>query len=211
MIADDQDRVPYIGVGEDGARRSGRLDRERASALSWSDKRRIELEHSAERWEAQAARLMRERVGPRPNLTEVRMSAGAEDWLAAIALLDLSSVLADDAALFTGWDERAGRYTYSGTGENQVGTFHPDAYVDWPGWVNDVDTAGRLWSSGEQRLFAVIASLVVRDRPLQLAGVLDKLGSIERQVLEVLVQWAGGGNNREIPGRYRLVDAGNPR
>ena len=91
------DRIPYVGAGEDGARRSARIDREKAETLAWDD-RRHELLRSADDWEEQAHRQVLARTGPRPDLTELRMSVGSETWLAAIALLDLSPALANDAA-----------------------------------------------------------------------------------------------------------------
>lgn len=87
-------RHPYVGAGEDGARRSAQIDREEADTLSWSDPRHDELIASAERWEDQAHRLVLERLGPRPTLEQLREHVGNENWLAALALLDLSPVLA---------------------------------------------------------------------------------------------------------------------
>ena len=206
MATEQQDRNPYIGSGEDGARRSAQIDREEADGLAWGDDRRDALEQSADRWEEQAHRLVLARVGARPDLTELRMSVGNERWLAAIALLDLSPQLANDAARFTLWSSTGGRYTYTGDGENRVSTFHPNALLNWDAWVADVERGGRGWSSTENRLFDLAAALVIDGRQVSLPGVLDALGSWERPALDVLVQWASGGNNREQAGRYRIAD-----
>ena len=199
-----QDRIPYVGVGEDGARGSARIDREKADTLAWDDGRRDELDRSAEDWEAQAHRMVLTRVGPRPDLTELRMSVGSETWLAAIALLDLSPALANDAAQWAAWSRDGGHYSYDGDGQDRVATFHPNAEMDWDAWVNDVESMRRGWSSTEYRLFQLVAALVVDDREIRLPGVLDSLGSWQLPALNVLVQWASGGNNRERPGRYRV-------
>ena len=197
------DRIPYVGAGEDGARRSARIDREKAETLAWDD-RRHELLRSADDWEEQAHRQVLARTGPRPDLTELRMSVGSETWLAAIALLDLSPALANDAAQWTAWSRDGGRYSYDGDGQDRVSTFHPDAEKDWAAWVHHVESGGRGWSSTEYRLFDLVAALVVDGRTVRLPGVLDALGSWQLPALNVLVQWASGGNNRERPGRYRV-------
>lgn len=204
MNVKDRDRTPYVGVGEDGCRRSAAMDREEADTLSWDDLRKESLHESADRWEEQAYRMLLDRVGPRPTLTELRREVGNEAWLAALALLDLSPALADDAALFTAWSRDGGRYTYDGEGEDRVSTFHPDTEMHWLAWAADVEERGRGWSSTENRLYAVVAALTA-DRPLRLTGVLDNMGSWQREVLDVLVQWASGGNNRELPGRLTVT------
>ncbi len=199
------DRTPYVGSGEDGARRSADIDRNEADTLAWNDPRRDELEKSARAWKDQAHHLVLARVGAQPDLTELRMSVGNEAWLAAIALLDLSPALANDAARFTAWSRDGGHYTYTGDGDARESTFHPDAEMDWDGWAADVDQVGRGWSSTEARLFQLIAALVVDGREVRLPGVLDDLGSWQQQVLDIVVQWASGGNNRERPARYRVT------
>jgi hypothetical protein len=196
-------RTPYVGSGEDGCRRSAQADREEADRLGWGDPRKEELDRSAERWEEQGYQLMLERIGPRPTLAQLREQVGSEQWLAALALLELSPAVATDAAQFTSWSRDGGRYTYAGEGEDRVGTFHPQPEMDWLAWVADVAARGRGWSSTESRLYQLVAALV-GEQPLQLAGVLDNMGSWEREVLDVLVQWASGGNNRELPGRLRV-------
>ncbi len=198
-------REPYVGTGEDGARRSARIDREEAGGLSWSDERRDTLLESAERWEQQAYELTLARVGRQPSLAQVREGVGSEEWLAALALLDLSPAVAGDAEEFTLWSQDGGQYTYEGEGEDRVGTFHPDAEMDWEAWVNDVDEHGRGWSSTEHRIFELVAALTVRDRKVALVGVLDLLGSWEHEALTVLVQWATGGNQRDLAGRLTVV------
>jgi len=84
-----------------------------------------------------------ERVGPRPSLAQLRAGVGSEEWLTALALLDLSPAVAGDAARYTEWSQDGGRFTYAGEGDDRVSTFHPDAEMDWGAWVNDVDQAGR--------------------------------------------------------------------
>jgi hypothetical protein len=48
------DRLPYVGTGADGARRSAEIDRTEADGLDAADPRRDELLQSADRWELQA-------------------------------------------------------------------------------------------------------------------------------------------------------------
>jgi putative phage-type endonuclease len=50
-------RIPYVGDGLDGCRRSAQMDREEADGLDLLDPRIDELLASADRWEAQAADL----------------------------------------------------------------------------------------------------------------------------------------------------------
>lgn len=50
-------RVPYVGVGPDGARRSAQIDRDEADTLPTGHPRRFELLVRAGEWEAQAAAL----------------------------------------------------------------------------------------------------------------------------------------------------------
>lgn len=133
------------------------------------------------------------------------MSVGSESWLAAIALLDLSPQLANDAARFALWSRDSGAYSYTGEGENRVSIFSPDAEMDWDARVDDVERSGRGWSSTESRLFDLITALVIDGRQIRLPGVLDSLGSWERPALDILIQWASGGNNRERAGRYQVV------
>ncbi len=190
-------RQPYVGEGEDGARRSAQVDREEADRLDYFDERREQLLVSAERWDRQAYELMLERLGSRrPTFAQLRAGVGSEDWLAALALLDLSPAVARDAEQYTQWSEYGGRYTDD--------SFQPNAEMDWEAWVADVDEHGRGWSSTEWRLFELVAALVIAERKLALRGTLDAMGSWERQVLDVIVQWASGGNNRDLPGRVRV-------
>lgn len=200
------DRAPYVGSGEAGCRRSARIDREEADGLSWADERSRsrQLHDSANRWDDQAHRLMLERVGPRPTLDQVRTGVGNEDLLAALALLDLSPAVAGDAARFTEWS-RDGRYIPT-TGDVDDVVLQPDPGLDWEAWVADVDSRGRGWSSTEWRLYDLVAALAA-DRPMQLKGVLDGMNSWERDALAVLVQWASGGNNRDLPGRLTITKA----
>lgn len=50
-------RLPYVGDGADGARRSAQIDREESHTLDRSDPGVERLEESAVRWERQAERL----------------------------------------------------------------------------------------------------------------------------------------------------------
>lgn len=205
MTVNTASRTPYVGVGESGARRSAQVDREEADTLSWMDERRDALLDSAQRWEDQAYRLMLDRLGPRPSLAQLREQVGSEEWLAALALLELSPAVRADAAQYTEWSRGGGRYVDDIEGGEQVRLFNGNAQMDWEAWAADVDESGRGWSSSEWRLFQLVAALTVRDRKVALLGVLNGLGSWEHNALDVLVQWASGGNNREFPGRYRVV------
>lgn len=202
-------RTPYVGEGEDGARRSEQIDREEADGLSWTDPRHDELIKSAERWRDQAYDLVLKRLGTKPSLDQVRASVGSEDWLAALALLALSPTLTHDVAEFTEWSRDGGSYTYEGEGENKTSTFHPTAQMDWDAWWADVVKNGRGWSSTEHRLAQLVASLTasVDDEPVRipLLGTLDYMGSWEADVWRILAEWGTGGNNREQPGRYTTV------
>ena len=50
-------RIPYVGRGAQGARRSAEIDRSEAECLARDDERRDELLLSAERWIMQAELL----------------------------------------------------------------------------------------------------------------------------------------------------------
>lgn len=188
VAVNGQWRNPYVGEGEDGARRSARIDQEEAEGLAWSDPRRAELETSSERWAAQARELMLRRVGERPTLAQVRAGVGSERWLAALALVDLSPGLSAELAGWTSWASEDGTFTYEG----EVATFHPMPLMRWEEWAADVDERGRGWSSTERRLAGLVMALTV-DRPVRLVGVLDGLGDAETDALRVLVEWATGG------------------
>lgn len=205
MNTTSTNRRPYVGDGEDGARRSARIDREEADCLSWSDPRKDELHDSAERWEQQARALMVERLGPRPSLDQVAESVGSEEWLAALALLDLSRALRADIAGWTVWTD-GGHFTYEGYGDDRIGTFHPDAAVDWAAWSADVEQDGRGWSTTEWALYGLIAGLTA-GRPLQLVGTLNGLGSWAEEALRILISWASGGDQSGRPGRLTVVRA----
>lgn len=58
------DRIPYVGSGADGARRSAQIDREEIDGLDLDDPRTGELALSAAEWDAQAARLQIAENGP---------------------------------------------------------------------------------------------------------------------------------------------------
>jgi len=200
MTTSGSDRQPYVGAGEDGCRRSAQIDRGQADALSWGSERKDELYASAERWEDQAHRAVLERVA------QLRVDVGSEEWLTALALLDLSPDMARSAAQFTEWSRDGGRFTYEGEGEDKVSTFHPNAQMDWEAWANHIDEAGVGWSSTEARLYELVTALTVQGRKVSLVGVLDRLGSWERGALDILVQWESGGNNREYPGRLTVTE-----
>ena len=51
-------RVPYVGEGVDGLRRSAQIDRAEADGLDRANPRRAELLASARRWDTQAAALL---------------------------------------------------------------------------------------------------------------------------------------------------------
>ena len=48
------ERIPYVGTGADGARRSAEIDRTEADTLDRSDPRWDRLQLSASAWELQA-------------------------------------------------------------------------------------------------------------------------------------------------------------
>ncbi|GEM_PF-6838473 len=208
-------RTPYVGTGEDGARRSAEIDREGADTLGRADMdRQYALLESAQRWEQQAYVL--ERLGGRPTLATIAESGevGSKEWLAGLALLGLSPTVSADAARFTEWSKESGSYSYEGEGDDRAGTFHPVPRMDWEAWAADVDEPVRGWSSTEWRLFHLVAAITVAERTIQLSGTLDALGSWEGEALDIIVQWASGGNQRERLGRYAAMTtrpAASPR
>lgn len=125
----------------------------------------------------------------RPTWDELTEEVGSEQWLAAIRLLQLSPQVRNDAGQWLGYDDD--RPT-----------------IDWNEWIRDVDEQGRGWSSTERCLFQLVAALVDSERKVQIAGLLDWMGSWQRQVLEVLVEWASGGNNKDRIGSLRVVAVG---
>ncbi|MGL4743724.1 MAG: hypothetical protein ACRCXL_04970 [Dermatophilaceae bacterium] len=183
------------------------MDRDEADLLSWSNDRKDRLIESAERWEQQAHDLVLERVGARPSLATVEQEVGSEDWLAGLALLGLCPVVARDAARFTEWSRDDGSYTYDGEREDRMGTFHPQPLMDWAAWAADVDGCCRGWSTTEWRLYELVTGITVEDRPMQLSSVLTGLGSWEAQALTIVVEWASGGNQRDLPGRVAVGPA----
>lgn len=115
---------------------------------------------------------------------EIWSGIDGEAWLAAKALLELSPTLQRDAMQW----------------------MQAPPELDWDGWIGDVDTAGRGWSSTEHRLFDVVAALTATEpRAVSLRGVLDAMGSWESEVWRVLVEWGTGGNNRDVPGRVTVL------
>lgn len=113
------------------------------------------------------------------------------------------------------------RNPYVGEGENGArrsaqidpdsGVFHPEALIDWEAWAEDYDREGRGWSSTEHRLAQLVAALTVRDRTMKISGVLDLMGSWERDVWRILVEWGTGGNQRDQRGREQLAESGRRR
>lgn len=192
-------RNPYVGQGEDGCRRSARIDQEEAELLTWSDPRRSELEASAARWDDQAHALMLERLGPRPTLPQVRDSVQNEEWLAALALVELSPGLTAEIAAWCSWSRDSGRWTYDDPNDPDASTFHPHAVVDWQAWAADVDEHGRGWSGTERRTAQLVMALTV-GRPTPLVGVLDSLGSSQDEALDIIAAWVTGGEQKSRPG-----------
>lgn len=125
----------------------------------------------------------------RPSWDELTERFGSEEWLAAIRLLQLSSIR-HDAAQWAIFDD------------------HGEPTIDWDGWVADVDQQGRGWSSTEHRLFSLVASLVIPERPLKIVYCLEVMGSWQRDVWQILVDWGSGGNNKDRSGSLRLVAGG---
>lgn len=126
-------------------------------------------------------------------------TVGSEDFLAAKALLELSPTLQADAGRWLRWNENE---IYGDKGEITGTRLSPR--LDWAAWIADVDDEGRGWSSTEGRLFKLVASLIQPDRPITLHGTLGYLGSWELPVLQALVTWSTGGDNRTTPGRARV-------
>jgi hypothetical protein len=56
-------RVPYVGEGAEGCRRSAQIDREEADTLDVGDPRREQLRSSAQLWQAQAERITPDGAG----------------------------------------------------------------------------------------------------------------------------------------------------
>lgn len=129
-------------------------------------------------------------------------TVGAEDWLAAKALLELSATVRRDAAQWLRWETRP---LWSSDGQERIGVGDPEPVLDWDDWVTDVDDRGRGWSSTEKRLYEVVAALVSQERrAIPLRGVLDEMGSWETDVWRILIEWGTGGNNRDRPGRVTV-------
>jgi len=198
-------RNPYVGTGEDGCRRSARIDREEADGLNWRDPRHDELIASAEAWEAQAQLLMLARLGPGPTLAQLRAEVGSERWLAGLALLELSPALRRDAEQYTAWSEGGGRFLPDPESEDGGSIWMPNPVMDWAEWFKNVNDYGRGWSSSEHRLFDLIAGLTVEEERTDLVGVLTGLGSWQEPALRIVVEWATGGNNRDRPGRATVT------
>ncbi|MDN5893930.1 MAG: hypothetical protein L0H93_07875 [Nocardioides sp.] len=145
---------------------------------------------------------MTDQPPPRPSWDEYWAKVGSEDYLAAKALLELSSQVRCDAAQ---WLEWVSHQLWSDDDE-PVGQSEPYPNLDWEGWVKSVDEQGRGWSSTESRLFEVVAALVAEEpRAIRLRGLLDSMGSWESDVWRILTEWGTGGNNKDHPGRATVV------
>lgn len=127
----------------------------------------------------------------RPTWEQAWEQIGSPDLLTAKALIEISPALRRDAEQWVAWSDTDG---------DRVADFDDEA------WLADVDAQGRGWSSGESRLFAVVASLLDPDRSVRLRGVLDRMGSWETDVWRILVQWGTGGDNRDHPGRCTVIE-----
>lgn len=107
---------------------------------------------------------------------------GSEEWLAAKAVLEADS-----------------RRTVARDFEQYL--HEPDP---WDAWIASVEDDGRGWSSTERRQFQIVASLVDYERRINLR-LLAELGSWEGPILAALINYASGGNNRDIMGRYAVT------
>lgn len=106
---------------------------------------------------------------------------GSEEWLAAKAVLDA------DPRLTVGRDFAQ----------------YLDEADPWDAWIASVKEDGRGWSSTEWRQYRIVAALVDYDEVLNLQ-LLAQLGSWGRPILTALVEYASGGNNRDLPGRLTV-------
>lgn len=132
-----------------------------------------------------------------PGWDEVWEDYGSGSWLAAKALIEISPALLRDAAQWTAYAPISGH-------RDDQGVFRPDPIFEAEQWIASVESQGRGWSSTEQHLFEVIASLLDPERSMRLVGFLDSMGSWEAEVWRILVNWGTGGDNREHPGRARV-------
>lgn len=133
-------------------------------------------------------------MNARPTWEDAFAGVGSEEWLTAKALMEVDPhrTLINDAVQFI---------SPNGNGYRaDDGSWVEEVTVDWDAWVEDVYERGRGWSSTENRLFNLVASLVT-DRLVSIRDVLGYLGSWEYDVWRILVDWGTGGNNREHPGR----------
>lgn len=127
----------------------------------------------------------------KPGWEAYREEVHHPDYAAAMAILELSPAVAGNAAHWLTWREHHTR---------PDGSTAATVRLDWEGWVQDVDEAGRGWSSNEWRLFAVAASVAV-GRPTPIAGVLDCLSEWKLPVWQILTSWASGSNAERILNR----------
>lgn len=137
----------------------------------------------------------------RPTWDVYWAKVGSEEYLAAKALLELSSIQLD-AEQWLEWH----RDEMWDDDHNPAGWSAPYPTLDWDEWVRDVVEQGRGWSSTEHRLFRLVAALVATDPPpFALRDTLGYMGSWEKEVWRILVDWGTGGNNRDYPGRATVI------
>jgi hypothetical protein len=136
---------------------------------------------------------------PGPTWKTLVESVNSEECPTAIALLnvDQHGVVRNDA-------ERWLHHSSFGRLDLESGVWIFNTALDWEGWVADVDERGRAWSSTEWRLYDLVAGLTT-GRPFNIVGVLDRMGSWEAEVWEILTEWGTGGDNNGCPGRSAAV------
>jgi hypothetical protein len=110
---------------------------------------------------------------------------GNEELLTAKALLTIDPHVDAVRRDAERWLRYSDTYYYR---DEQSGTMRYDPVLDWDDWVNDVDTRGRGWSSGEWRMYDLVAGLTT-GRPFNIVGVLDRMGSWKADVWRILTQW----------------------
>lgn len=135
----------------------------------------------------------------RPTWQEFWAEVGSEDWLTALALLEL-----DDHQVLRRDLERFLTYAPSAGWRDAAGVWHRQPELDWDAWVANVEERGRGWSSTEARLFELVAGLTT-GRPFNIVNVLGFLGSWELQMWRILTAWGTGGNNRDRASRATVV------
>lgn len=141
----------------------------------------------------------------RPTWAEVWAQIGSEDMLAAKALIELSGDLSSEAVTWVAYDQRP-VYSSDDWDAVQVGVEQGEPVFLYEEWIADVDKNGRGWCSSASRLFPIVAALLDPERTVNLRTTLGYgMGSWETEVWQILVNWGTGGNNREYPGRAKVV------